>query len=353
MKKNMKKGNENSVIIIILAVLLVLVLAIVGIVVSKDNKALVKFDGGKVTKAEYEVYYLMLGQLMKAYGYDAASIPEEILDSATYYKVLAVEAKKAGVKLTDEDKAQLDEEFSDEEYMSQIEQMGVDLDMLKKVYEYEYLINNYAKTLQDQITDEEFINYLVGENGEDAANIDMYEYNTAHILFSFTDAEGNALSDGAKAELKTKAEGVLARAKNGEDFAALAAEFSDDSTASNGGKYTMYMDGTTVKEYADAASKLDEGEICATLVETQYGYHIIKLENKVENGRRNNENEMGYLTYGKLEEIYEAKTADMKIDMDAVLAFVKELDSDTYDAYMEAQEAKDAAVTEAPVSTEE
>lgn len=51
----------------------------------------------------------------------------------------------------------------------------------------------------------------------------------------------------------------------------------------------MYMDNNTVDEYEDAVKKMKVGEIYPELVETTYGYHIIKLNAKNENGRLNSE----------------------------------------------------------------
>ena len=83
--KNLKAGNENGIIIAILAILLVLVLVIVGTVVLKDNAAVAKFDGGKVTKKEYQVYYEMFSSYLKSYGYDSNSIPEEIYEKSEIF----------------------------------------------------------------------------------------------------------------------------------------------------------------------------------------------------------------------------------------------------------------------------
>ncbi|HXF42425.1 MAG TPA: peptidylprolyl isomerase [Pyrinomonadaceae bacterium] len=86
---------------------------------------------------------------------------------------------------------------------------------------------------------------------------------------------------------KQKAEEVLARAKNNEDFAALADQFSDDpgnndtSTGKKrGGLYPNVRVGQMVKPFEDAALSLEPGQIYPNLVETDYGYHIIKLESK-------------------------------------------------------------------------
>ena len=116
-KRNFKSGNENGVIIAILAILLVIVAAIVGAVVLKDNAAIATFDGGKVTKKEYQVYYEMFASYLKSYGYDANSIPTEILNKAAQDKMILTDAKAAGVNLTDEDKAEVDEIFKNEEYI--------------------------------------------------------------------------------------------------------------------------------------------------------------------------------------------------------------------------------------------
>jgi hypothetical protein len=85
------------------------------------------------------------------------------------------------------------------------------------------------------------------------------------------------------ADKKTKAEEILARAKNGEDFAALAKEFSEDpGSKEKGGLYEGVVKKQMVPEFENAALSLQPGEIAPGLVETNYGYHIIKLEKRGE-----------------------------------------------------------------------
>jgi parvulin-like peptidyl-prolyl isomerase len=87
-------------------------------------------------------------------------------------------------------------------------------------------------------------------------------------------------------EKKAKAEEILARAKNGEDFAALANEFSEDPGNKNpkgeaqGGLYSDVQKGRMVKPFEDAALALEPGQIAPDVVESDFGYHIIKLEKK-------------------------------------------------------------------------
>lgn len=86
---------------------------------------------------------------------------------------------------------------------------------------------------------------------------------------------------------KAKAEEVLNRAKAGEDFAALADEFSQDpgngggaDGKKRGGLYENVRLGQMVKPFEDAAMALEPGQITQNLVETDFGYHIIKLDSK-------------------------------------------------------------------------
>ena len=90
-----------------------------------------------------------------------------------------------------------------------------------------------------------------------------------HILIKFADE-----SDEAKANAKKKADEVLAKVKAGEDFDKLMKDNNEDTGEPDSG-YTFANDGTMVKEFSDAAFKLNVGEVSG-LVETEFGYHIIK-----------------------------------------------------------------------------
>lgn len=84
-----------------------------------------------------------------------------------------------------------------------------------------------------------------------------------------------------KKEKRNKAEEILNRAKQGEDFGNLAKEFSEDpGSKEKGGLYENVRKGQFVPEFEAAALGLEPGQIAPQLVETKYGYHIIKLEKK-------------------------------------------------------------------------
>jgi peptidyl-prolyl cis-trans isomerase C len=98
----------------------------------------------------------------------------------------------------------------------------------------------------------------------------------SHILISFPQNADAA----AKLQAKTKAEGILKDLKAGKDFATAAKENSQDpGSAPNGGDLGFFEHGQMVPPFEQAAFALKPGEM-SELVESQFGYHIIKVAEK-------------------------------------------------------------------------
>jgi peptidyl-prolyl cis-trans isomerase D len=102
----------------------------------------------------------------------------------------------------------------------------------------------------------------------------------SHILIRVaSDAD-----EATRAKKKTLAEQVLADAKAGKDFAELARKYSDDKgSAAQGGDLGYFTRGTMVAKFEQAAFALQPGSL-SDLVETNFGYHIIKAEGYIEAG---------------------------------------------------------------------
>lgn len=94
-----------------------------------------------------------------------------------------------------------------------------------------------------------------------------------------TDTQQKQLDD-LNLEVRKKAVEVLQKVKAGEDFAALAKQYSEDEgSKNNGGLYTGVKKGQFVAEYEEQIfDKLKVGEVAPDLVKTAFGYHIIKKE---------------------------------------------------------------------------
>jgi peptidyl-prolyl cis-trans isomerase C len=76
-----------------------------------------------------------------------------------------------------------------------------------------------------------------------------------------------------------EAKAVEAELKNGADFATLAKQKSKDPGAADGGDLGYFTKDQMVPEFSEAAFKLDNGQI-SDPVHTQFGWHIIKVEDK-------------------------------------------------------------------------
>jgi hypothetical protein len=99
----------------------------------------------------------------------------------------------------------------------------------------------------------------------------------AHILLSYKGTPGAAPTmTRTKDEAQKLAAEVAAKAKKGEDFAALSTKYSDDTGAKrNGGSLGTFTRERMVKPFSEAAFALKPGQISG-VVETQFGFHVIK-----------------------------------------------------------------------------
>ena len=77
---------------------------------------------------------------------------------------------------------------------------------------------------------------------------------------------------------ESKAKDLVKEAKSGKDFAELASKNSIGPSAQRGGDLGYFTAGEMVKPFSDAAFKLKKGEIAGAPVKTQFGWHVIKVE---------------------------------------------------------------------------
>lgn len=144
-------------------------------------------------------------------------------------------------------------------------------DALKEVIRLNYkrnkAIKDYVKTL---ITDKEIEKYY-------DENI-FGDITASHILIKPTYDDDATDKEKKEAENKAlnEAKEVIKKLKNGEDFASLAKEYSDDdSNSKSGGKLAAFNHGQMVEEFEKAAKELKVGTYSTTPVKTEFGYHII------------------------------------------------------------------------------
>lgn len=107
-------------------------------------------------------------------------------------------------------------------------------------------------------------------------NINSYvkeaEVKASHILLKLSPKA----TDAEKSEQKAKAQKIIDRLKQGEDFATIAKNESDDTGSKvNGGDLGFFAAGMMVEEFSKAAFALKKGEVSG-IVQSPFGFHIIK-----------------------------------------------------------------------------
>jgi parvulin-like peptidyl-prolyl isomerase len=171
---------------------------------------------------------------------------------------------------------------------AQITRAGMTLDDVREQFLTREKIEALLKTQigDGQVTEAEAKTFY-DENIQQFSQPEMVT--ASHILLK---TQGK--TDEEKAAIHKQMEGILARAQAGEDFAALAKEFSEDpGSKDKGGEYT-FPRGQMVKPFEDAAFGQEDGKI-SPIVETQFGYHIIKTTDHKEAGTQSFEEVKGQL----------------------------------------------------------
>ncbi len=168
----------------------------------------------------------------------------------------------------------------------------------------EYFNNNLFRYQTQETRSVVYINFAtpavsVGDSISDAEIRNFYDQNRfrfetpdrvhpSHILFMTINPDtGTPLSDAEKAAKRTLANEVLAKVKAGEDFAALARQYSEDpGTKDAGGDLGFVTRGQMgTAAFEDPTFALQVGEV-SDVVETEFGFHIIKMNERESAVRR-------------------------------------------------------------------
>jgi len=215
------------------------------------EEAVATVDDEKITANE--LYHTMLTQ-----------VGQQAVDQLITERLIDREAAKQNIEVTEADiNAELDKikaNFPDEEtFNQQLASAGFTLETLKEQIEPQVKLTKLVEP-QIEVTDEELQTYY----DENKAQYETPEQvRASHILV----------------ETKEEAEELLAQIKAGADFAELAKEHSKDGSAAQGGDLDFFGRGQMVAPFEEAAFALEVGEV-SDVVESDFGFHIIKLTDK-------------------------------------------------------------------------
>lgn len=238
---------------IFLGIILVLALGIVGCSNGGDKEIVAKVNDEVITKDE--LYDLLVEQN-----------GNQVLEALIQEKIVDAEAKKADIKISDEDlDKELEKMVEEAGGQAQFEQMlmyyGMDKDEMKNNLKTNLKIKALVKD-DISVTDKDVEDYFLANKAEFEQ---VEEVKASHILV----------------DEEEKAKEIYKELKDGGDFAELAKEHSKDGSAQFGGDLGFFPRGEMVKEFEEVAFSLGVGEISEP-VKSEFGYHIIKVAEKQE-----------------------------------------------------------------------
>lgn len=263
------KNNINIVggaIIVILLLINIIVVANGHKVKLSNGKEIIASVDGKEVNAD-ELFDTLKGK----YGSDALL---NVIDEYIINKEL---------KDSDKTTAKKTAQSNLDSIRSQYESAGYTWEDVLSQYGYENedaLLNEFLISAEKDLV---ATNYLKSKLTDDEIN-EYYKnnvfgkYTAKHILItpetsdSMSDDEKTAAEEAAK----TKAQEVIDKLNNGEDWATLVSEYSnDEGSKDNEGKVENFTKGDVVDEFWNAVEKLKDGEYTAEPVKSSYGYHVI------------------------------------------------------------------------------
>jgi peptidyl-prolyl cis-trans isomerase C len=249
---------------------------------TTENPTIVTVNGEAVTSAEVRV---MMQNLASQLGQGQQQIDQQQLfqaatQQAVDTKLLAQEARRREIALdtgaVDGIMAQLEQQSGGREALDAfLGNMGLNYEAFKGTVGESVLVQSLVEQQIRpgvEVTDQEVEEFYQG-------NPQMFQrpeqVRARHILM----AVEQGADEETKADAKARAEAARKRALSGEDFATLATELSDGPSAPNGGDLGFFSADRMVPAFAEAAFALEPGAI-SQVVETQFGYHVIKVEER-------------------------------------------------------------------------
>ena len=209
-----------------------------------------------------------------------ASLKKDILDGLIERELLYQESQKAGIKVKqeaiDQHLADIKKRFpGDDQFKSALAQMNLTEVEVKTQIERGLAIRELIDqkiTSKITITDAQTKAYYDG-------NPQMFnqpeQVKASHILIK---VEPGA-AETQKTEARKKIETVQQKVKNGDDFSQLAKDYSEGPSKTRGGDLGYFRRGQMVKPFEDVAFAMQKNEV-SDIVETRFGYHLIKVYDK-------------------------------------------------------------------------
>ena len=253
------------------------------------NTVVAKGKGVEVTRGQLDDEVIRVKAQAAARGQNIppeqmAMVERQILDQLIQVQLLQAKAteadKAAGKALAEKRFEEAKTRLGSEEALNrQLKLMGATREeVLAKWTESATAETVLKRELKVNVTDADAKKYY----DDNPARFEEPEMvRASHILLMTTDPKTNTeLTEDQKAAKRKQMEGLLKRARAGEDFAKLAKEYSEDPGSKDKGGEYKFPRGQMVPEFEAAAFSLSTNQV-SDIVTTRFGYHIIKLSEKI------------------------------------------------------------------------
>jgi len=255
------------------------------------DEVVARGKGFEVKKSEVEEAYILYKGHMASRGQrvpddQGPAIEEKLMERLAMTKILMGKAtdkdKKDAETVTEKYLGEMKQKFPSEDlFAQQLRATGMSLDEFKtRMLEQNICESVIDRELKSKVSiSNDDVKKFYEENPAQFEQPEMVK--AAHVLLSTLDKETQApLPAPKKKEKEEQIRKLKERAEKGEDFSALAKQYSEDpGSKENGGEYT-FPRGEMVKEFEAAAFSLKTNQV-SDVVETKFGYHIIKLLEKM------------------------------------------------------------------------
>ena len=282
--RNLSTGRFICAIIVVLSLFLTVLTAQAEKNEAPTDKIAI-VNGSVITSEEFNRELNQVKQRISQQGLKISSeqlegIRNEILDNLINLELLFQESQNNGIKVEketiDSQIISLKQKFSnDTEFENFLSKLNLSENTLKLKIKKGIAIQELIET---QIINK--INISDEENkGFYDAHPDLFkqpeQIKASHILIRVKPEADEIYKSVAKEKIKK----IKQKLNKGENFAALAKEYSEGPSKNNGGDLGYFQRGQMVKPFEDVAFALKTEEV-SDIVETQFGYHIIKVEDK-------------------------------------------------------------------------
>jgi peptidyl-prolyl cis-trans isomerase C len=168
-------------------------------------------------------------------------------------------------------------------------------------------VQSRLKQYEDRLIQEAYINRVVKPAETEDRLRTRYE-----TFLKEKPAQDQVQARHILVKTETEAKSVIAELDKGADFTALAKKYSTDPGAESGGDLGYFKHDDMVKEFADAAFALSPGQYSKTPVKTEFGWHVIKVEDRRQGKPPTLEEAREQLSRDLAHEIIDAKLQDLR-----------------------------------------